>query len=63
MWKEKKISLGTVVEQSKNTAYFQHEGSLEVDKMESSCGCATPKFDSKTGVLSVEYKAKKVPPQ
>ena len=59
-WNTKEINLGKVKESTKHNLQFRWEGDkLEVDRIETSCGCTSPRYEN--NILSVAYKAGKVP--
>lgn len=65
MWKKQHLDLGKIRQQTKKTVFFQYDGAVpqgfNVTKLESSCGCTTPKFLRTNGSLSVTFTAPDVP--
>jgi hypothetical protein len=63
MWETNHVELGRVVENSTTEVFFKHTVTkgFTIDKVESSCGCTTPTYDSKTGYLSAVFTAGTVP--
>jgi hypothetical protein len=65
MWDSLHKSLGRLKENTSHTVNFRFEGAIpegfDITEIESSCGCTTPKFDRKTGILSAVFKTGKIP--
>jgi hypothetical protein len=67
MWKQNNIDLGKVKQKTSVTVKFELEeefkDSFEVNGMKSSCGCTTPTFNKREGIIEAVYKSAEVPRQ
>ena len=65
MWTRQHIDLGKIRQQTKHLIAFGYDGPVPEDfnvtKLESSCGCTTPKFIKINGSLTANFTAPNVP--
>lgn len=61
-WKEDFINLGVGTTGKTYTAQFEYEGDpADIVSVKASCDCTDLSLDRKNGILSVSYKAEKIP--
>lgn len=61
-WLKEKVEAGRVKQNSRTEVVFKWDGpKLDVTKLQATCGCSVPTFDPETGILTVKFKAGKIP--